>query len=493
MKRQFVRWSMALGMALLGMTSQVKAEGDGGPLIDALVKKGVLSSQEGEEIRADMLGDYSATPGGMLQFGIPNMKGVKLYGDARFRYEIDNRTKNVGSNSGMGQTQDRDRNRYRLRFGADFLFSDNFKGGIRLATTGGGDHNSANSDFGTGVKSSNTNDNIRADLIYLTYSNAFGLNWLELTAGRQLLGQNIVTSWTWDSDINPDGGLVKLGDFHPFSKDFTVGGTSGIYTWMDWTDNNYVNPGGSGYSGNSTVGGVANHNDSWMVIEQVDLSYKFSNSWKARVSPGYVGSFGDSRADNQSLGTTSGTGYTGGYTATNGQPTGLNDIANLDVFFIDAQVDTPFFLTNTTGKLYGEYGVNFGAEGAARRYDATNGIKGNNVGNARNQFGLVGYQILGNKGKGKGAWVFDATYAYYEAYSWSGALIDSDWNGGTLNGQGFGLKATYNFTDNISGTVNWRHSNSIDKNLGNSVAAVGGASGDFSKTDLIQVDLNWKF
>ena len=118
---------------------------------------------------------------------------------------------------------------------------------------------------------------------------------------------------------------------------------------------------------------------------------------------------------------------------------------------------------------------------------------------ARNQFFLLGYQVSGGgqKGKGKGAWALDTTYAYYEAYSWTGALLDSDINGNSLNGQGFGVKATYNFTENVSGTVGWKHTGQIDNNVANAgqVLPTGSAATgtNFSNTDLVQVDLVWKF
>ncbi|MDD5260866.1 MAG: putative porin [Methylacidiphilales bacterium] len=487
MKLHLMKWSLAMGVALMGAASLVRADGgDGGPLVDALVKKGLLNAQEGEEIRAEMLSDYTATPGGFLSVGSSAVKGLKLYGDVRLRYEWDKRAINTGmtgSSAGgvVNDIQERNRNRFRVRLGAEYLFSDNFKAGVRLATNGGGgDHNSTNADFGTGAKSWPANNTVFVDLAYLTWTKAFDQDWLSMTAGRQLQPHNIVNGWTWDSDINPDGGSIKIGDFHPFCKDFTIGSTHGIYVWGDQStaDNSYTSTSISGNALNTS-------SDPFLFVNQLDMAYKFSPSWNLRVSPAFVNGAGDSsvRTNNN---------VNPGWS----DPAAF-DINYLNVFMVDASLDTPFFLDNSKGRFYGEYGVNLTGQEMAAHYRNPDGA--NSVGqDGRNQFFLLGYQISGGgtKGKGKGGWALDGTYAYYETYSWTGALIDSDWNGGSLNGAGFGLKASYNFTENITGSVNWRHSGQIDNNVTDVTQVLptaGVTKSDFSNTDLVQVDLIWKF
>ncbi len=485
MKKQWIKWSLATGLALLSAASSVRADGgDVGPLVDLLVEKGVLTSQEGLNARDELLKDYKSTGGGVLFVGSPAVKGLKLYGDVRLRYEWDKRALNTGftgaaAGNQLNEIQERNRNRYRVRLGAEYLFTDDFKAGVRLATGAGGAHNSTNADFGTGSKNWDSTNAVGVDLAYLTWSKAFGQDWLSLTAGRQLLVHNIAGGWTWDNDINPDGGLIKLGDFHPFSKDFTIGSTHGIYIWGDQAtaDNVY---GTSTLSANSS-------SDPFLFVNQVDLSYKFSDSWNLRVSPAFVNSAGDSSAKTNNNVNNSW-----------GADTGAFDINYLNVFLVDAALDTPFFLNNSKGKFYGEYGVNLTAQEFAAHYRNPNNR--NSVGqDDRNQFFLLGYQISGggSKGKGKGGWALDGTYAYYETYSWTGALIDTDENGGSLNGKGFGIKASYNFTENITVSLNWRHSDQIDNNVLNTstilTTGTGAVTSNFSNTDLVQVDLVWKF
>ena len=500
MKQELVKLGLLAGFVLISSAVTVKADGgDAGPLVDILVEKGVLTSKEGIEARDQLLKDYKSTGGGTLSLGSPAVKGLKLYGDVRLRYEWDKRGLNTGYNQNglvttinggaTNLTQERNRNRYRVRLGAEYLFTDNFKAGVRLATNAGGDHNGANADLGTGSKTWDGTNAVGVDLAYLESDKAFGQDWLTLIAGRQLQPHNIVGGFTWDNDINPDGGLIKLGDFKPFDNAFTVGSTHGIYIWNSaaGTDNGYaINKG--------TAPDVNSSSDAWLFVNQVDLSYKFSPSWNLRVSPTFITSAGDSSVKTNNSVSTAGT--SGG--SSWGNPAAF-DLTSFNVFLVDTALDTPFFLNNSKGKFYGEYGVNLTADQAARKYFNGVGADEARGRDARNQFFLLGYQISGggSKGKGKAGWSLDSTYAYYETYSWTGALIDSDWSGGSLNGAGFGLKAAYNFTENITGSVNWRHSGQIDNNVANAAQVLptgSAATGtNFSNTDLVQVDLVWKF
>jgi hypothetical protein len=429
---------------MLAVSSAWAEGGDNGALIDVLVKKGVLSSQEGEEIRSELLSDYTGTPGGFLSVGSGAVKGLKLYGDARVRYEYDQQAR------ANGQTRERNRNRYRLRVGAEYTFSDGYAANVRLAT--GNERRSTNVDGGTGNLAYSSNDTIYADIVSLSAEHLFGVDWLGASVGRIAQPHNIAMGWTWDSDITADGGVLKLGSWK-VTDDVTLGTTHGAYIWTDGIDNNFTGPGKS---------------DVWLFINQIDLGAKLGKDWKLRFSPGFVSAIGSGEHNL----------ITSTETAVN--TTARNDVSNLNVFLLDVSLSTPFFIDGVKGKLYGEYGVNLTANDFGKHW-LTNHDSGDN------QFFLAGYQIA--KGKGKGAWTLDATYAYYEALSWSTALIDSDWNGGLLNGHGFGLKFGYGLTDNITASINWRKSWRISDNISDP-----NLSGTTQKAaDLVQVDLNWRF
>src|SRR5277367_3056207 len=90
------------GVLALGLRA-VRAQSDGA-LLDALVKKGVLSDQEAEDVRAQEAKDYSTTAAGKLSIS-DHITNLKLYGDARYRFEyLDEHPQNdsLGNSSGAG-------------------------------------------------------------------------------------------------------------------------------------------------------------------------------------------------------------------------------------------------------------------------------------------------------------------------------------------------------------------------------------------------------
>ncbi|MFQ3670523.1 MAG: hypothetical protein SNJ84_03605, partial [Verrucomicrobiia bacterium] len=77
MKKSILSLGLALSMTAGTWTATAQ---DSGALVDALVRKGVLSSQEGEEIRADLLAENALTPGGKLNIS-SHVRQLRLYGD----------------------------------------------------------------------------------------------------------------------------------------------------------------------------------------------------------------------------------------------------------------------------------------------------------------------------------------------------------------------------------------------------------------------------
>ena len=79
------KWLALLCGVSIGAATLAHAQ-DSGPLIDALVKKGILNDQEAEEIRADLIKDFGTTSAGKLNLSSA-LTELKLSGDARVRYE----------------------------------------------------------------------------------------------------------------------------------------------------------------------------------------------------------------------------------------------------------------------------------------------------------------------------------------------------------------------------------------------------------------------
>jgi hypothetical protein len=99
-------------------------------LLDELVKKGVLSDQEAQDIQAKDEEQYSSTAASKIMLS-SSIKTIQFYGDLRLRYELRDGTLGAGSQTGLGaagatfskngDSQTMNRWRYRLRFGVEGL------------------------------------------------------------------------------------------------------------------------------------------------------------------------------------------------------------------------------------------------------------------------------------------------------------------------------------------------------------------------------------
>lgn len=167
---------------------------DSGPLIDLLVKKGVVNDQEAEELRAELVKDFVAnTSAGKLNLG-STLTELRIAGDVRIRYES-----RVGELL-SGDHQERDRFRYRFRTALTGKLLNNWAFGVRLETAAGS--RSSNVTMGDdGGPFAKTNDTVNIGQIYATWTpNA---QW-SVTAGR-MANPFVTTSMVWDGDINPEG------------------------------------------------------------------------------------------------------------------------------------------------------------------------------------------------------------------------------------------------------------------------------------------------
>lgn len=70
---------------------------DSGPLIEVLLRKGLINDTEAEDLRAELVKDFVAnTPAGKLNLA-SSVTGLKLAGDVRVRYQYDNEVPNFAS------------------------------------------------------------------------------------------------------------------------------------------------------------------------------------------------------------------------------------------------------------------------------------------------------------------------------------------------------------------------------------------------------------
>jgi hypothetical protein len=447
--------SLTLGASALALAISASMAQDSGALIDALVKKGVLSDQEAEEIRADLTRDFATTSAGKLNIA-SHITQLKLYGDARVRFQYDQQKRSNTNVGGGPIIQDQQRNRLRLRLGADYAFTDSFKAGIGIETEAAND--SANTTLGTAGAFSKNGD-LNVSLLWLQYEKAFGMDWLSLTGGKQRLGHKF-SSYSWDTDINPEGGMASLGKFNMDS--FYVSSTHGAYIYNEQRENTFVSAGATD----------RDNNDTWLFINQVTFGFSPSKAWVFEATPGFVNYIS---SESQVTGGVTGQTYV--------RPENLR-VLTLN---LDFKHPLPWELK---GRAYGEYGYNLEAKSRASTLatSPTTGQEGNG------QFASLGYVIGENKKKGD--WSIDGSYAYYETHSWDSNLADSDFGDSRLNQHGYSAKAVYNFTDFLTGSAQWRQSWRVDDDP----TTISGLTGDsavagetFSGTQLLQVDLVWKF
>jgi len=183
---------LATAVALFG--AGVAFAQDSGPLIDILVKKGLINDQEAEELRADLTKDFAAnTSAGKLNLG-STLTELKISGDVRVRYE--DRTGELAT----GDHQERDRFRYRFRTSLAGKVLNNWAFGVRLETATGSRSSNVTmgDDAGPFAK---TNDGVFIGQVFAQWTpNA---EWT-FTAGR-MPNPLVTTSMVWDADINPEG------------------------------------------------------------------------------------------------------------------------------------------------------------------------------------------------------------------------------------------------------------------------------------------------
>ena len=124
----------ALCVALGGTVARAQ---DAGALLDLLVKKKLISDQEAEEVRTELVKESANTAAGKWKLSTP-ITEIELYGDVRLRYEY--RGGRLPGNFQFGQDNQNDwyerhRERYRLRVGLRGTLADDWFFGLRLETS----------------------------------------------------------------------------------------------------------------------------------------------------------------------------------------------------------------------------------------------------------------------------------------------------------------------------------------------------------------------
>ncbi len=493
MKKTTNRVIAIAGVLALGLTA-AKAQEDSA-LLDALVKKGVLSDQEARTIRSSEAKEYNTTAADKIAIS-DYVQKIKFYGDVRFRYEyLDEEpqsVKSISTTTATGYSRDNtlERYRYRLRVGVDATFTDNFTGGFELESNSASD--SANQSFGNGF----SKESIDIGLVYLQWK---PVDWLTLVGGKQH-NPLYTTNLTWDPDINPEGGAEIASWTFPFGpgpmashdpKDMksmvapssdmslTVGFTA---AQLLYADNQEFNTSGTPETSTgpatspvtATAAALPNRADKtdvWQFVEQVPVQFNFNKSTYIKVVPGF-----DSYTSGGNSGISSGfvngtvgeTGWSGGNVLNFYGP---NIADHLELFQAPGEVDwklwnLPFkaywdFDLNTDGKarvqdvLLGNHNQS-GLAGSAALSTTANGVKyiqAENRGLGDNVAWLAGLQVGVNKKKGD--WSVRGDFRQVGLGAIDPNENDSDWGDSFLNLQGISISSTYNFTDFLTGSITY--------------------------------------
>jgi len=136
-----MKWFALLGSALLAGSAFAQ---DSGPLIDILVKKGIVTDQEAEDLRADLVKDFTNnSSAGKLNLS-SSLVEFKMSGDLRMRYEYNDQVPELATGAAP-LNNETSRQRFRLRFNTDVILQKGWTAGFALETGQASD--SANQTF----------------------------------------------------------------------------------------------------------------------------------------------------------------------------------------------------------------------------------------------------------------------------------------------------------------------------------------------------------
>src|SRR4051812_34757268 len=181
-----------IGGAFIFSAAAVFAQ-DSGPLIDLLIKKGIVTDQEAEDLRVSLVKDFTNSSAGKMNLSASQVE-FKMSGDLRMRYEANNQVPELATGA-AALNNETSRQRFRFRFNTDVLLKKGWSAGFGLESGQASD--SANQTF-TGV----------ADDYGVFIARAYvgwqpNLNW-SFVLGKQK-NPFYTTEMRWDADISPQG------------------------------------------------------------------------------------------------------------------------------------------------------------------------------------------------------------------------------------------------------------------------------------------------
>lgn len=189
MKRMVVVLLAALG--LMFCVVPISSAGEVSILLDKLVDKGILTSNEAKIIEQETKTQVSKDLVQKSSYALPDwVQSIKLKGDARLRYQYEKKDVSAGSRS---------RARTRFRLGMEINPVKNTIVNVGLSS-GGTDPRSTNATW----ENTFERPDVRLDYASIEYAAA---PWAQLVGGKFIVKDYLwqTTDMLWDTDINPYG------------------------------------------------------------------------------------------------------------------------------------------------------------------------------------------------------------------------------------------------------------------------------------------------
>ena len=434
---------MFAGLAALVCATAALAQ-DSGPLIDLLVKKGIINDQEGEDLRAELAKDFAASPAGKLNISTPTTE-LRLSGDVRVRYE-------GRSGEVAGDELSRDRMRYRLRVGLAGKMTHNWNWGIRLETaTGSRSSNVTMGDDAAGPFAKNS-DGIYVGQVFAQFTPT--PEWT-FTAGR-FANPLITNAMVWDADINPEG-LVEQYKRRAGKAEFGV--TLAQFLYNAANTQNLI--------------GVVND------VEDLGL-FAYQGSFKYYTSEGVTNFFQIAPVVYQYVnesGQANPAPFRGNFSPTN--PFGINNLFVLDVPF-----EYNWLMGGVPVRAYGSFAINFDADARAAKF-------GRPDLSDEDKAWLVGFQY--GKATNKGEWDARIAYQSVGAFALDSNLVDSDVFDSRVNMKGFVVGANYALGAATQIALTYAAGDRVEESIVAPGAGDIGANNRLDNYQMLQLDLNVKF
>ncbi len=491
-----LRLTAMLGLTALAATGTVKA--DDNALLDALVRKHILTEKEAAQIQDENNQQQQANDASKIKLSTA-VSELKIYGDIRQRYQWDQLSNpiypRVNGKPYNPTGNQQSRFRFRLRLDADFKLGEQWFGGVELATNPASD--SSNQTYGGEFGKYS----IFISKAYLGYRPA---DWITFEIGK-FSNPFYSTNLTWDPDINPDGVYEQI-QFHrlfagsesvvsSYSKDGKTAKEIVSSAELPWE---LTLVAGQLFYNDNIEGGAAKpnptiptdpgtnltdrHTDAYIFQTQLIASYK--THWaKFTIAPAwFVENAASLTGANNSV-------PFNDSTLVIGASRKMNDL------FLPG--DISFAIAGIPTKIYWDAAYNF--EGAGRfndiyMLDSVTDSEGHRLNGHTlkdNLAWLAGLQIGQNAKAGNLSLLVN--FRQTGIASVDPNLNDSDYAAGYLNTQGYQISLAYNITNFAVLQLTWDQAWILHKNLIGGQATTDNAIAAGDQVKVFQVDLNVKF